>query len=481
MGILKNLVNAKVSGNVGSMNFRKRGSQTVVAERSYSNSSKGAGASMLQRAHRSRLANIVNFFRVIQAIEARAWQNKPENNSDFNMFSKYNLAASPIFLTKQEQLARACVIAPYEVSRGSLLALTQSFNEGKFITGVKLEAGFDLSQNTLGALSQMVLANNVDWRNGDKLSIALLLHNIVEVAGIAAPKSAVTYVEITLDVESNESIMSLPNMALAQPTINADGMLCCGYTCNAAFAIHSRKVNGVLETSSQFIVMAAVADALYARYSSKAQQDLAMASYGYQGDVLLTPGSVTEVPAADLKVASITSIKYGDTALVSGSTIQGGSRLVISGTDLTDGNIIVSVAGVKYVPQVATATSREYTISRGGAMTIVVNGATLYTATVEAAPTGVTSFKFDGYTYQTAQSNKSMTAGKVVSIEVNGADLGTLSATGATLSAIGGTATKRTANVTIPAAGQAYTISCGTEVLISGTATASGGGDDHEL
>lgn len=297
MGILKNLVNAKVSGNVGSMNFRKRGSQTVVAERSYSNSSKGEGASLLQRQHRSRLANIVNFFRIISAIEARAWQTKPENNSDFNMFGKYNLAASPVFLTKQEAQARASVVAPYEVSRGGLPSLVQSFEEDGFNTGVNVAASFAIATKTLGELSTNIIANNDGWRNGDKLSIAILTHAMKEVAGLSVPQTNVAYVEITLDSSSVLLCKDIPGIANGDLAFNSAGDLLVGATCTGAFAIHSRKINGVLETSSQSVVLADTADAIYTKYTDASQMEAAMASYGFQGEVLLTPGEVAPTPA----------------------------------------------------------------------------------------------------------------------------------------------------------------------------------------
>lgn len=475
MGILKNLVNAKVSGNVGSMNFRKRGSQVVVAERSYTNLSKGKGATASQRAHRSRLANIVNFFRVIAAIEARAWQNKPENNSDFNMFSKYNLAASPIFLTKQETQARACVIAPYEVSRGSLAALAQSFDDAKFNTGVLIGDGFSLDQNTLGTFSQAVIDNNPDWQNGDKLSVALLVHNIVEVSGINVPKVGVTYIEITLDVEATTPLTAIANFAMAAPALNADGMLVFGYACNAAFAIHSRKTNGILETSSQFIVMANVADALYTQYSSDAQKELAMASYGYQADVLLTPGAVTETPAADVKVANVTSVLYGDAALVNGGSIEAGSVLTINGTDLTNNNVAVMVDGVKYVAQSASATSRTYTLSAAGTLTIAVNGAVRYSVTITANTDAVvTKITLGSNNYATPQSNLSAVFGLSSALSVEGTNLGTLSATGCALSDVGGSATNRTAKVNFHNIGN-FTISVGSVVVLSGHVDDDGG------
>lgn len=469
MGLIKNLVNAKVSGNVGSMNFRKRGSQTVVAERSYSNSSKGAGASLLQRAHRSRLANIVNFYRVIQAIEARAWQVKPENTSDFNMLSKYNLAASPVFLTKQEALARACVIAPYEVSRGSLAPLAQSFVTAGFVVGIKLGADFDFTQNTVGAFSMEVLNNNAGWRNGDKLSIALLNHTYETITGVTVPKAYVTYVEITLDVENSKSLTEIANLQLAAPAIDAEGMMLCGFACNAAFAVHSRKVNGILETSSQTIIMKDPADAILAKYCSEGQKDAAMKSYGYQGDVLLTPGNVADIPAADVKTAAVTSVTYGGSSVANGATIEGGSQLVINGTDFTANNVQVMLNGIVYVPQEATSIVRKYTPSDAGTLTIIVNGSVYYTLICTAVESNITKIVFGSNTYTEPKSNLSMNIGSTQTLSVEGTALGELTGTGCEILNAGGSATKRTANVKLNNTSSAFTISCGGVVILSGT------------
>ena len=78
MARLKNLISSKLSGNVGAMNFRVRRGETVVAERVYSNASKGEGATESQRVHRSRLANIVNFYRVIAKAQKKAWEAKEQ-------------------------------------------------------------------------------------------------------------------------------------------------------------------------------------------------------------------------------------------------------------------------------------------------------------------------------------------------------------------------------------------------------------------
>lgn len=466
MGLLKNLINAKVSGNVGSMNFRRRGNQVVVAERSYANSSKGGGATYKQRMHRVRMANVSAVFKAIAAIEARAWQNKGMNMSDANMFFKANLAGSPIFLTAAEAKNGAAVIAPYVVSEGKLPSLVQSFKTDGFHTGIMLPEGWIVGQNTIGALSSAIIENNADFKNGDKLTFAKIAQVVNDVNGLSIPYINVTYFELTLDVESVAAVTTLANYESFSFAVSEEKELTCHSMADAGFVIHSRLVSAKLYTSSQMCSMKA-GNVIYNNYSSEKQKTAAMDSYGYKPDVLLTPDAVEGVEDV---TASVEAITYNDQQLASGVTIQAGSVLLITGTNLNRKNLYVTNAGVVLVPQVSTDTKQQYTISRNGTLSIVLNGATYLTCNVEGTTTNIQSIKFGNNTYSEPQSNLDSVTAIVNELEVKGTQLGELSATGASLSNVGGNASTRTATVTLPSGlNLPWTVSCGSVVILSGT------------
>lgn len=475
MGVLKNLVNAKMSGNVGSMNFRKRGSQVVVAERSYSNSSKGQGATEAQRMHRSRLANVVNFFKAIKSIEARAWENKAENCSDFNYLSKFNLATSPIFLAKDEAQAGASVVAPYIVSRGSLEGLVSAFDTTGFKVGVVVAENFSFANNTLATFSEGVIANNAGWQNGDKLSIAILNESYKTIAGLQIPMVSVQYVEITLDVESTKNMMEVAGVSTANCSCDANGNMYIGASCIAAFAIHSRKANGMLLTSSQSVILKTPADAIYTKYTGDAQKAKAMLSYGYQEDVLLTPGAVTEAQVVEPTIATISSIKYAGSAISSGATLEGGANLVIEGSDFKNDNVKVMVGGTAYVPTASSTTSRTYSLAQAGNLVIYVNGESYLTATVTAYVDGIQVTMKAGVEFQWPLSNQHDYVNQSFIIYVKGRNLGAVTCTGGTIrSMIVDTPEEKSIDFVCPNAGNvAYTISVGNEVIYSGTTQTS--------
>lgn len=469
MGKFRNVIAAKISGNVGAMNFRRRGADTVVAERSYENSSAGSGSSEGQRLHRCRLANMVAIFRTIQAIEARAWEGKKPYVSDFNMLTKINLASSPVFLTKEEAALKASVIAPYIVSRGSLPSLKQTYEGNTFKVGVKCGAELDFSLATIGAVSQAILDRNPDWKDGDKLSIACIDQQQDTVSGVVIPVAKVRYIEFTLDVNSTATIDTIPGFVALQFDHDLAGELICYIGGDAAFAIHSRKRSGYLETSEQMVIMKNLLNPIYLQYTSDSQKTKAMDSYGYQGEVLLTPGS--EDAGAVSYPAVVSSIMFAGQPVTNGATYTASGDLVIEGEELYPHNVVVANNGTRYVPMVDQTSKQAYTLTSNGTYTVTVNGKLALTFTVNRA-TGtqsITSFKIDGVTYTSKQDNLSLASNNgALNIEVTGTGLGTITATNGAISGQEGDETHRTAKITATAGKDTYAIMVGGEIIAAG-------------
>lgn len=288
MGLLKNLLTAKVSGNVGSMNFRKRGSQTVVAGRSYSNSSKGNGASYAQRLHRCKLANLVNLFRAIRPAQIKAWQGKPENTSDFNMLVKYNLAGSGIVLSKQRALAGAFGVEPYQVSYGSLDPVN--------VTLVNAKPGFEFGFSTtlaettkVSEFSAAMVAANAGFAMGDQITMVFLNYSEGAVGDYEYYKPVAHIFEITLSSSDNTTLGTIFGTYTSYLEFN-NGSIGATDTGVAVFAIHTRKSASGLLSSTQYCIVGE--DALEINEETYKSADAiadAVASYGCQGEVFLDP------------------------------------------------------------------------------------------------------------------------------------------------------------------------------------------------
>lgn len=475
MGKITNLLNAKVSGNVGAMNFRRRGADTVVAERSYSNKSGGNGASEAQRLHRCRLANIVGMFRVIQAIEAKAWEGKPPYVSDFNMLSKINLANSPIFFTKEEAQLNASVIAPYIASRGTLKSLRQYYDDTAFVTGIFVGTDVDWPTVTVAELTDRIINMNEGWRVDDKLSFARLSQSVNVISGVPVPQVNVVYFEITLDFTNNALVFDLPNAAAVQPEGGPSGRMAFLDGGDAAFCIHSRRSSGELETSEQRIIIHDEYEPTYVKYKSDEQRKRAMDSYGYQGEVLLTPYSEGRPDQPDAPVFS--GVSLNGSPVVNGGTTSVAGELVITGLNLNANACYLVVNGARWSPQSVTSTAITYTLDNGGSAAVYLEGAKVFawTATVPSGEVTITTTTFDGRTYSGSKSGISVAMAdsfdtREVNFDIVGTGLTPVSGNGCTLTLTTNTATHVAGKVEIGMTiGEQWSISANGTVALSGS------------
>lgn len=394
MGKYSNVLSSRITGNVGAMNFRMKDGEIVAAQRSYTNKSKGDGASYSQREHRARLANVVDFFKAIALIEKRGWENKKPNQSDFNCFTAVNLSASPIFLTKQEAELGAAVAAPYAASRGSLSVIPGHYEGNSstaFLLGLNMgEDAVDWETETIGMFSARIINNNPGWQQGDKLSICAIDQLQRVVAGVTIPQVEVTYLEISLDMESSTLLNTMSNWDAMQLDITNDNILQILDGADAAFAIHSRESKGYLEASSQDVVLKNPGSSIYGKYASGTQKIASMESYGFQDVVLLDPNS--ENQEIYMQAASVRTAYFytGDNTYYP----QGGvkipwnadSSLTMTGTNFAYGDNVkfqhfVGGGWETYEPESAdtvTATSIEIMSPAEGQWRLLVNNTEMF-------------------------------------------------------------------------------------------------------
>lgn len=363
MGKFTNIVSAQITGNVGSMNFRRKDGEIVAAQRATTNSSKGDGASYAQRLHRVRIANIANLYRAIALIEKRGWENKGANQSDFNMFSKFNLANSPVFLTKQEAELGAAVVAPYAVSRGSLSPTNGRYTGGTiFNFGLSIgEGAIDWDTITIPDFSARIIENNKGWQYGDKLS-ACVCHQITRtISGVTVPQVEVVYLEITLDANSEQLVSDMGNWDAMQLDADNDHTLQFLDGGDAAFVIHSRETAGHLLTSEQDMILLNPFSEIYRKYTSDAQRDAAMQSYGYKDAVLLDPNSEnTSTSASPFFISKAYLAGQGTPKNVSdGATISHGLPINFY---LEGGNFSASNLSLFFVADEGTISEYEMSI-----------------------------------------------------------------------------------------------------------------------
>ena len=241
----------------------------------------------LQMAHRLTWSNIIANYRVLKEGLREGWENIPQGQTLFNQFISVNAKSQPYALTKEDFKAGACIVVPYQITRGSLEPIKVDVSAGIPMAKTNIAVG-DLTiddQTTIGQFADAIVTNNADWEYGDKLTY----FSLVQYVKGGVPRVAMSYAAITL-VEDSEVI--LKDEVSLTGIKNVGGVL--GHDKTAAVGgfcwVHSRHdADGNLMLSSQKII--ANNDDMIARYTTVDARLAAALSYGanFRNLVVLEP------------------------------------------------------------------------------------------------------------------------------------------------------------------------------------------------
>ena len=241
----------------------------------------------LQMAHRLTWSNIIANYRVLKEGLREGWENIPQGQTLFNQFISVNAKSQPYALTKEDFKAGACIVVPYQITRGSLEPIKVDVSAGIPMAKTNIAVG-DLTiddQTTIGQFADAIVTNNADWEYGDKLTY----FSLVQYVKGGVPRVAMSYAAITL-VEDSEVI--LKDEVSLTGIKNVGGVL--GHDKTAAVGgfcwVHSRHdADGNLMLSSQKVI--ANNDDMIARYTTVDARLAAALAYGanFRNRVVLEP------------------------------------------------------------------------------------------------------------------------------------------------------------------------------------------------
>lgn len=281
MAILKGIFR-KQTGSIGDMTLRVVNGQTVTSEKVTRNTSK----TFAQMVRRVQWANVVNLFRAFEGTLHPSFESRPRSWSDFNAFMSANIGQFGVYLTASEASQGGCLVAPYQITRGSLPSVGMGTTEAGVITSdIKVGALDITDETTLAAFSAAVRANNSGWEYGDQLSAYVALQKVNTITQV--PYVEVHAYEITLAEDDETLVLDLIDN---DPTCFAvvDQKLCLNAPINGgACYVHSRKDGQKTRVSTQRFT--ATNDLLDA-YTTEAKRTEAIISYGGKtSTAFLTP------------------------------------------------------------------------------------------------------------------------------------------------------------------------------------------------
>lgn len=269
-------INTKLRGSAGNWTFSRLNGQTVAKEKIERKET--PTRTMAQMLRRMRWANIVAIWQSFNGDDKPSFQDKDQKHSDFNLFMSANLPQTGVFLEKDAVAMGGAVVAPYQVTRGSLRSIGYSIDGTSNIAVTDLNMGGITigASTTVGTFSEAIIENNKSqqWRNGDQLSIFVLRQEVD--ATTNTPRVVTDTFEITLDTDNDSDLLG--DILDANTLSVSDGKLALGNAVNGGVAfIHSRKTVSGTIVSTQFI---AVSNTILAQYQTQGAFDKAALSYG---------------------------------------------------------------------------------------------------------------------------------------------------------------------------------------------------------
>lgn len=263
----------KQRGSVGDVTFRQVHGDTIVSEKSTNPAQPRTPAQMRMRV---RWRNIQNLFRAFSGTLHPSFEARPRNWSDVTAFMSANLGQNPVYLTKSQAEQGGCVVAPYQITRGSLPALNNDVDEGgRVFSSINLGELSFTNDTTVSDLAEAIVTNNEEWHYGDQLSAYVLRQTQNDVTGV--PYVAVKAYEVTLDSADATPLSELLDSPEAF-TKTAGGKLGMTVAVDGAVAyVHSRKEASKTRVSTQSLI---VTSNIASRFTDAAAYTAALLSYG---------------------------------------------------------------------------------------------------------------------------------------------------------------------------------------------------------
>ena len=281
-------INTRLSGSVGDWTFSQLHGQTIAKQKVAPKAE--PVRTVATQTRRVAWANIVNLWKRFEGSLHPSFENRPQGVSDFNEFLRANIGIVDAYLTKTEARAGGAVVAPYQVTRGSLPSVSVSISTGTdpsvstdIVTGTFTPG----PQTTVADFSRAIITSNADYQNGDQISY-FRLDQTVGSDGI--PRTKVNAYEFTINLSDTTAMSEYPTgFEVVSGHIGAESMTNGGVTW-----VHSRKTSSGTLVSTQHLV---VSNNILDDYQSDAQLWEAIESYGgVRREQFLTPNITTTEP-----------------------------------------------------------------------------------------------------------------------------------------------------------------------------------------
>lgn len=294
-----NMLLGKARGKVGSLVYAVVKGQQITRPL---NDNPNNPRTLAQCFQRARFAAAVKFFtRGRQALYKFAFETKKSLESDYNAFMANNVKIAPAISKAAFDNYDYPVVAPFIMSKGSLMPLAVSLTAESGVVNLGGTAPAE-APTTIGELSAALLFD-AQYQAGDIMTFVFISsayngdYPSIEATGTG--KTSWDIRQFIIDPESTATIADALGMQYAAAggeitlTIPASASPL-GGTLHAMTAIHSRRTDSGLKTSTQALVLSAGANTAYDAMQADAYKQSVSASWKQLGKVDMQPEAILQ-------------------------------------------------------------------------------------------------------------------------------------------------------------------------------------------
>ena len=266
--------NTKISGKVGQLLYRQTRTGTVISELPVKPAIPRRSARQMDR--RTQWGNLAAIYKQFDSMLRRGYENLPPQMSVFNAFIQANIDVVKVYITKTIRLNGGAILAPYQITRGSLPSISMAKNASNIlVSGIRLGSLAIDANTTVGQFSQAVIDNNDAFDEGDQLTFFHGLQSIDTVT--RTPRATIRGYKVVLSTAEDTKLWDVVDRIGFSVT---DNCLATSQqiTNGAAVWVHSRETaDGALKVSTQLFF---VENSALATYQGRTAFTAAANSYG---------------------------------------------------------------------------------------------------------------------------------------------------------------------------------------------------------
>ena len=266
--------NTKISGKVGQLLYRQTRTGTVISELPVKPAIPRRSARQMDR--RTQWGNLAAIYKQFDSMLRRGYENLPPQMSVFNAFIQANIDVVKVYITKTIRLNGGAILAPYQITRGSLPSISMAKNASNIlVSGIRLGTLAIDANTTVGQFSQAVIDNNDNFDEGDQLTF---FHGIQSIDTVTrTPRATIRGYKVVLSTAEDTKLWDVVDRIGFSVT---DNCLATSQqiTNGAAVWVHSRETaDGALKVSTQLFF---VENSALATYQGRTAFTAAANSYG---------------------------------------------------------------------------------------------------------------------------------------------------------------------------------------------------------